>query len=452
MSIKDIGYLDFYGEKCVYIQEDMNYILVPVNEGANIQRHFMEENYLLPFSSGVDKHCIASVKRQIGSGLNSVCLNLNYIFKSLDDKEIDGFVLVGNEIDEFFSPLEYYFRLKRRNEYQSSDLLYGQDAVAQYHFTCEGIPIQIELVYGNVLREGIRTDLTVHPQLIVTFAGTKNTDFLFHVYSTIVRFLQVVHRKTAYNLKNLQLFHNTESGISYTGFMFGSLYNRDYRPSSRIDASFIYYGDKIGNMLSIIADEDAFPIRHLSLTGNNVYEYSTERLGAVSAAFEYEYGKTPIYPQKSNLFCPEAKRSIIDLIDKIQSDETGFDQFKELAKNNIGNLGTQPGLKSKIMSAYNTNFKALESSLDFLLARHKSPEKAATCFVNLRGKVLHKETGYVFNDFETESIRFIEILQYVMFLKRAKYTDQEIELLLGPLYYCNDVYMKHLLSDNGCEE
>ena len=262
----------------------------------------------------------------------------------------------------------------------------------------------------------------------------------------------MVHRKTAYNLKNLQLFHNTESGISYTGFMFGSLYNRDYRPSSRIDASFIYYGDKIGNMLSIIADEDAFPIRHLSLTGNNVYEYSTERLGAVSAAFEYEYGKTPIYPQKSNLFCPEAKRSIIDLIDKIQSDETGFDQFKELAKNNIGNLGTQPGLKSKIMSAYNTNFKALESSLDFLLARHKSPEKAATCFVNLRGKVLHKETGYVFNDFETESIRFIEILQYVMFLKRAKYTDQEIELLLGPLYYCNDVYMKHLLSDNGCEE
>lgn len=452
MSIKDIGYLDFYGEKCVYIQEDMNYILVPVNEGANIQRHFLEENYLLSYSSRIDKYCIASVKRQTGSSLNSVCLSLNYIYKSLKDETIDGFVMVGNEIDEFFSPLEHYFRLKRKDEYQPSDLLYGQDVIAQYRFTCENIPVQIDLVYGNVLRDGIRTDLTIHPQLIVTFGGTKNTDFIFHVYSTIVRFLQVVHRKTAYNLKNLQLFKNTESGISFIGLMFGSLYNRDYRASSRIDASFIYYGNKIENLLSIIVAEDAFPIRHLSTTYNNVYEYSTERLGAVSAAFEYEYSKNHIYPQNSGLSCPEAKQSILDYIDKIQSDESGFDQFKELAKNNISSLGVQPGLKTKIVNAFNVNSAALNSSLSFLLSRQRSVEKAAACFTNLRGKVLHKETGYVFNDSETESIRFVEILQYVMLLKRAEYTDKEIELLLGPLYYCNDVYMKRLLSDNSSEE
>ena len=452
MSIKDIGYLDFYGEKCVYIQEDMNYVLVPVNEGANIQRHFMEENYLLTYSSRIDKHCIVSVKRQIGSSLNSIYLSLNYIYKSLKDEIVNGFVMVGNEIDEFFSPLEHYFRLKRQDKYQSSDLLYGQDVVAQYHFTCENIPVQIDLVYGNVLRDGIRTDLTIHPQLIVTFEGTKNTDFIFHVYSTIVRFLQVVHRKTSYNLKNLQLFQNTESGISFVGFMFDSLYNRDYRASSRIDASFIYYGKKIGKLLSIIAAEDAFPIKHLSSIGNNVYEYSAERLGAVSAAFEYEYGKSSTYPQKSNLSCPEGKQSILDYIDQLQSEEPDIEQFKELAKNNIRNLGTQPGLKTKILNACNANVPALESSLSFLLARHKSVEKAATCFVNLRGKVLHKETGYIFNDSETESIRFVEIVQYVMLLKRAEYTDQEIELLLGPLYYCNDVYMKRLLSDTATEE
>lgn len=425
----------------------MNYILVPVNEGANIQRHFMDGNYLLTYSSGIDKHCIASVNRQIGSSLNSVCLNLNYICKSLNDEVIDGFVMVGNEIDEFFSPLEYFFRLKRRDEYQSSDLLYGQDVIAQYHFTCDGKPIQIELVYGNVLRDGIRTDLTIHPQLIVTFEGTKNTDFIFHVYSTIVRLLQVVHRKTEYNLKNLQLFHNTESGISFIGFMFGSLYNRDYRAGSRIDASFIYYGDKIGNILSIIAAEDAFPIRHLSPTGINSYEYTTERLGAISAAFEYEYSKNRTYPQNSGLSCPDARQSILGYIEKMQGRESGFDQFKELAKNNISNLGMQPGLKTKILNAFNANTAALESSLSFLLARQKNVEKAATCFTNLRGKVLHKETGYVFNDSETESIRFVEVLQYVMLLKRAEYSDQEKELLLGPLYYCNDVYMKRMISD-----
>ena len=80
-----------------------------------------------------------------------------------------------------------------------------------------------------------------------------------------------------------------------------------------------------------------------------------------------------------------------------------------------------------------------------LIVRQKSVEKAATCFVDLRGKVLHNDTGYIFNDIESESIRFVEVLQYVMLLKRAGYTDQEIEILLGLLYYCNNEYMKQLM-------
>ena len=154
MSIKDIGYLEFHGEKCVYIQEGMNYILVPVNKDSGIQRHYMDENYLLSFSSRIDKHCIVSVKKQVGSNSESICLELNYICKCFKDETIDGFVMVGNEIDEFFSPLEYYYRLKRRDNYLPSDLLYEQDVVAQYQFVCEETQVQIELVYGNVLRDG----------------------------------------------------------------------------------------------------------------------------------------------------------------------------------------------------------------------------------------------------------------------------------------------------------
>ena len=129
----------------------------------------------------------------------------------------------------------------------------------------------------------------------------------------------------------------------------------------------------------------------------------------------------------------------------MQNDESGLDLFKNYAKSSINKIGNQPGLKTKILNAYNYNSKAMDSSLPYILVRQNSVEKAATCFVNLRGKILHKETEYTFSDLEIESIHFIEILQYVMFFKRATYTDQEIELLLGPLYYCNDVYMKKLL-------
>lgn len=447
MGIKDIGYLDYFGEKCVYIQEDMSYTLVPVNEGANIQQHFMDEDYLLPFSSGPNKQCIASVKKQTRCGFNSICLELNYVYKGIDDSSFDGFSMVGNEIDEFFSPLEYYFHKKRSGNYQSTDLLYGQEVAARFQFICDGQPIQIELIYGNVLTDGIRTDLTLHPQLIVRFSTTKDTNFVFHVASTIIRFLQFVHRKTSYNIKAIELFHNTESGISYTGYMFASMFNIDTRPNSRIDASFIYYGKKIENILSLIATEKTFALNHLNFAAKNEYDYTAERLAAISAAFEYEYSKNQEYAKTSDFSDAEIKKTIVDYIDQIPVVDSESDQFRELAKSRISSLGTQPGLKTKIMNAYNFNASALESSLPSLLVRQKKVEKAAACFVELRGKVLHHDTGYVFNDVETESIRFIDVLQFVMVLKRAKYTDQEVELLLGPLYSCNTVYVTQLLSN-----
>ena len=442
MSIKELGYLDYFGEKCVYIQEDMNYILVPLNKEANIKNHFMKENYHLVYSSDVFRNCTALVKKQIGSNMTSVCLELAYICKRLDDNLIDGFIMVGNEIDEFFSPLEYYFSLKSKESYQASDLLYGQDIVEQYEFICENKKIKIDLVYGNVLKEGIRSDLTLHPQLIVKFERTNDTDFIFHVCSTIVKFLQTVHRKKEYNIKNIQLFCNTENEISHVGYLFSSLYNRDFRASSRIDASFIYYGQKISNILSIISAEETFPINHLYATSHNPYEYTTERLGAVSAAFEYEYGRSKLLPQKSDLSCENTKQSILDYIDSIQIEESGSDIFKQLAKQKICSLGIQPGLKTKILNAYQSNSVALKSSLDILNIRQEDVGKVAAKFSELRGKVVHNKIEYVFNESETEIIRFVEILQYVMLLKRAQYTDQEIELILGPLYHCNCVYLR----------
>ncbi len=449
MSVKELGYLDYFGEKCVYIQEDMNYILAPLNSESNIKRHFMEENYHLIYSSDIYNKCVALVKKQIGSNMAFVCLELAYICKRLNDDQIDGFIMVGNEIDEFFSPLEYYFGKQMENLYKTSDLLYGQDVAEQYQFICENKQIQIDLVYGNVLTEGIRSDLTLHPQLIVKFEGTRDTDFVYNVYLTIVKFLQTVHRKITYNIKNIQLFHNTEKGFSAIGYLFASLYNRDLRASSRSDASFIYYGQKISNILSIISAEKKYPIHHLNATSHNPYEYTTERLGAVSAAFEYEYGKSKLYPQKSELSCGKAKQLILDYIDDIQTEESGLEFFKENAKEKICNLGRKPGLKTKILNAYKSNSDAFKNSLDFLLIEQEDVGKVATKFADLRGKVLHNETEYIFDESETRIIRFVEVLQYVMLLKRASYTDQEIELILGPLYHCNCVYLKRLSSNTN---
>ena len=452
MSIQELGYLDFFGEKCFYVQEGMDYILLPVDEGANIYRHYLEENYLLSISSRHNSKCVASVKKQRGFGTHGVCLELNYIAKRHLNELIDGFVMTGNEIDEFFSPLEYYSWIRRQDKYEQVDLLYNQEIIADYSFCYKGRQINVQLAFGNVLSPGIRSDLTIHPKLIVSFESTDDTDFVFGVSNVLVRFLQFVHRKRTYNIANLNLFKKTGvEQISFIGYMFGSLYNRDLRASSRIDASFVYYGDKIDKLLDLIAQENGFPVNHLSQNTGDRYNYKTERIGAISAAFEYEYNKSDAVSQKSIFECPITKQNLLDFIDQMKNlhSEENADSFLEIAANKVSAIGTQVGLKQKIVNAFQVNKGALESSSEWLFARNKSVEKVADAFSRLRGKVLHYDSGHRFSDTEIEVITFIEVLQFVMVLKRAKYTDAEIELILGPQYNCNDKYMEILMKSDS---
>ena len=77
----------------------------------------------------------------------------------------------------------------------------------------------------------------------------------------------------------------------------------------------------------------------------------------------------------------------------------------------------------------------------------KSVPHAARTFSNLRGKVLHNEMGYQFDDKENECVRFVNVLQYVMVLRRAGFPDSEIELVIGPLFNCNYKYMDNLMNE-----
>lgn len=445
MSVKDMGYLDYFGIRCVYIQDGMNYILMPTDEKSNIMRHGMEKNYLISFSTELAPNSVISVKQQIGSNINSICLELNYILKSHTAEKFSGFVMVGNEIDQFFSPLEFYFRKHMKHETSQSDLLYDEEKIMQYSFTCDGKKVDVELVYGNLLREGIKSDLVLHPQLIVTFEETRDTDFIYHVSNAIVTMLQFVHRKQAYNLKNLQLFRSTDKGISFCGYMFSSLYQVDLRPSARIDASFVYYGEKLGELLSIIASEPEFSIKHLNKEWSDEFSYSAERLGAVSSAFEYEYKKNAVYPQNSEIDAPVTRTAIVDFISNMEIKESGATKFLELAKSQISGLGKRPGLRQQIINAYKENSRAMDSSINNLLHRHKgSVEDAASTFAKLRGKVLHNEMGYEFDDKESECIRFVSILQFVMVLKRVQYSDAAIEKIIGRAFMCNNSFFDEL--------
>ena len=444
MSIRDIGYLKFFEHPCIYVQDDMDYIIVPQDEKTNLLPYVSRKGYTLEFSAPMNRKGIVSVKRGSSGLYNHVRLELNYIAKVWDSTGINEFIMVGNEIDTFFSPLEYYFPLKHRNKYIASDLLYDQEIAAKYKFEYKKSLVEVDLIFGNVLSYGIRSDLTMHPQLVVRLAKPQSADYVFNISQVIIKFLQFVMRKRKYNLKGIELFQCINGQQSRIGYLFSSLYNADLRPASMFDASFRCYGNKIGNLLSLIASDNKFPINHLNEEWSNPYEYTAERFGALCSALEYECGKAPELYQNAGAEFDDIREKIVAEIESVKAQSVVEQGFQKDAIERIKNLGTQRGFSKKILAAYEVNISALENSMESILFREKSLSKVARQLSNLRGKVLHNEMGYQFDEKEIEAIRFLEILQFVMTLRRAEYADNEIEIIIGALYHCNNLYWDSL--------
>ncbi len=440
MSIKDIGYVDFFNHKCVYIQDGMKLLIVPSNEKDNILPLAFKSDYQLKFTDSLKQTGIASVKRGFTGITNYIELESNYIAKVFHSDLIDEFIMVGNEIDEFFSPLEYYFPLKNSNNYKPSDLLYGQEVASSYRFLFENNRIDISLIFGDVLSNGTRSDLTIHPKLVIHFEKAQDFDYVFRVSKIINTLLQFVLRKRKLNLKSLELYRTTDEKKSHVGYLFSSLFNTDLRPSTRFDASFRYYGEKLENLLSLISSEKSFPINHLNEECHNPFHYTTERFGALCSAFEYECAQDINTYAKVGCEYDEIREKLVSLLKTTDTQDKIQQQFQRDAIERIKSLGKQCGFSKKIITAYQVNESALNTSLDNILFREKSIKKIARQLSDLRGKVLHNEMGYQFNDQEIEAIRFLEILQFIMTLRRANYLDSEIEIIIGALYHCNNLY------------
>ena len=315
MSVTDTGYATYFDKECTFVRDGMRLFLVSTNENDHLSEHFNEKNYYLQLKCGIFKNCTAYVKRQLFSDLQSVSVEFKYFTKRIDDEDICSIEITANEVDEFFTPLDYYFRKMKSGQYSASDLLYSSQVVSRYSFKYSNQDIEADIVYGNVLSDGIRSDLFIHPILSLKFDKTSDTDFLYELYEIIVKFLQFVHRKQSYNIKRIDLYSDRNGHKSHSGNMICSEYNSEIRSKPRIESSFMYYGDKISNILNIIAQEkESFPVSFLNYAYPSYYEYTPERVAALFSAFEYEYKKNNEYPQKSMEGAQAIKDKIIDYI------------------------------------------------------------------------------------------------------------------------------------------
>lgn len=447
------GYLAFNTIDCIYTIDGMNMFIIPADKNniSKLYQYIDRTNFLLEFSDAVYKKSVVYIKDIQPRIDDSISCNAVFISKLIDYQKIDSFEIIGDDVDEFFSPSRYFFNLYHMSKLLPKELVYKKEVVEVYNFTYKEKTIAVSLSYGEILKKGIASDLKLHAKLFVTFPETDDICLVYKIYLVIVRFLHFVRHQQKNNLLPIELFGSKEDKKSNLGFLYDKLYISGIF-NGRSDIESIFFKKYINNLFQLFANDENYPIDYLPKDEDYSYEYTPLRFLTIFGAFERECKLIPMLYETSDDSQIKSFKSVLILkIDEIEKSTNEENNFANQAKNRISQLWTQSGQKKKIENAYAVLNKALNTSIEHLLWRLKRKNSdadttklvsiVASTLTDLRGKIAHGELSIKLTDDNIECIRFLDVLTFAQTLKRAKIPDEDIELIVGAVFKCNFKYM-----------
>jgi hypothetical protein len=442
------GYLVFEGIECVYVKLTDSMIVTPKNESdiSEMYRHCTKTNFILEYEQFIYKKSFSYIEKILPRIDHSFSFVTKYTFNLIDDYEINGFVLTGDDIDVFFSPSRYFYDKKRNKERFCSDILFGKEESSKFYFNYNDKIISVSLYYGEILKHGIASDLKLHPHLSVKFEKTKDFDFVFAVYNIIVKLLQLVRYQKSYNLKPAEIIGVTDKcEKSILGKLYLNPYiTKDYKKIS--ESEYVYFESYISQLLQLISDDKYLSIRHLPFNEHESHEYDVHRYLSVFSAFAYECNKQAeefVYTSDEHL--KNIKNDLLMQIELIR--KRAFNEqekiFLDHARERITQLGTQFGQEKKIINAFNNLKNIITGSIQYIFPADFNIKRVSSNLSKLRAKIAHDNLYRELTDEEIRNIRFLDVLSYIMLLKRAGADDSGIELIIGAMFYCNFKYMEN---------
>ena len=455
--MKETGYITLWNVDCVFITENNYIIIIPKNK-ADIQKinsYFDDSNFIIQYNPIVGSS-IALIERVEFDINHTIKLFPKYIVEHFHKNLFSGFDIMGEAIDDFFSPSRYFYDRLKEGVEMNSDLVYHSEVADGWTILFENKPITVTLSYGDILRRGTGSDLMLHPRLTVTFEQTSDTQYVYRVYSFIVRFLKIVRYDTKCGKLQIDLFCKDQDKISYNGYL------HDFRMDDRFciaahDVEYGCYKPYVQRFLQFAADNPEYAFFHYPKDGNRYRgrHYSAVDFLNIFSAFESECHASPeIYENVDTTKIQSIKDCLVSIIDKypntgLSNDETAF---VSNARANLLKQGTEFGQRKKIKNAYGVLKKALERSIEnifFLPAfrckgdlTSKNLNEVVEFLTGQRGAIAHGRFSGVFSDVDAQKIHFLEILTYAQMLKRIGLDDKDIERVVGVLFGCNYVFFK----------
>lgn len=452
----DTSYVTVWNTECILVEESDGLYLIP-KEKDDIQKirpYFDDQEFVLRYSGKIGYDSIAFVERVQHQMNHTIKIFPKYIINRCHIESFSGFEMTGEAIDDFFSPVRYFYDRPKADEKIKADFFYNHEVADEWVISFEGKSLTITLSYGDILSHGIASDLKLHPKLTVEFEQTTDTLFVYRVYSCIVRFLRVIRYDTNCGKLSVELFDRTGGRFSYNGKLRDFAIGQDLFYKGIHEVEYSCYRPYIQRFLQFAADNTQYTFYHYPTEGLRFrgIHYSAVDYMNIFAAFEAEcHANEDLYENADATKVQSIKDTLVEQIktyprDGLKKEETDFIRN---ARDRIMQLGTQYGQQKKITNAYGVLHKALDGSIENIFylpefrlngpLKSKDLKKIAEFLAGQRGAVAHGGFSGVFTDADAQKIHFLEILTYAQLVKRAGLDDCDIERVIGAVFGCNHV-------------
>lgn len=450
--MEEICYSKVINKECICIAQDkiIKLILKDSNDHFVFPDIYKINNCILSFNDVSKMKISAYIEKPGTSDINTAILYPKYyIWRYLSNK-FSSMEIKGDIIDDFFSPMRYFYEKKKESPNTVYDISYNSVIIDKWTIEFEGNDILISLISGDLLTKGELGDQKLHATLQIEFKETNDIEYVNRVYEFVVTFLKLITYKKEYGKLNVDLFTIENGKKSHNGkYINVDDIDNKYFPHYFGGFGYICYKPYIERFLQFVANEGKMNLNHLPENRTRFFgkDYTYIDFINIFNAFERECDvNSNYYLKKEDSKIENIRNRILNLLDLILNDDLSHEEIDFLSnvKKIIGQNSRTYGLRKKISITYNLLKDSFSDSLQNIFYKERIENSSLSeskikdisdFLVGLRGKIVHGNYCEEITDDNAINISFFEILVYMQILKRAGFEVNEINDIIDVVFH-----------------
>ena len=389
-------------------------------------------NILIFFFSKL-KYSLNTILNSFGAYFNlTIYINRLIIF----DGAFAGKNKVSNKLELFFYSEQFYRFLSMIPYFES---LGDRKYTANFNYPSVGYKATFNIAsYTVSINPGNRinhqgTNLKIIPCLRIV-ADNSEFSFVFRLFDTVISLLKFLFMRTDIYPDTVEIYLDGMKGKILSSNVICEEYTEeDLNKPSRTDSiAWRYIYKNIGNLFNLLYENSLY-LEHIPKKLNDRFFFDKISMSKIAAAFESEfsacYSNETCFSEKKNQAIEKVREEINDKI----STNTG--RVKDIYKTLLKSVNHLP-LSAKIECALDSNEATLLKIKKYIGCNLKNTEIASIC-ANYRNDIDHGNKIIDFKDGTGEAYVILNCLIYSLQLKRADYSEEEINEILPMLYHRN---------------